>query len=275
MLKPMFLILSIILFFNINQELFAAKKKKARKSNTTVTAKYADIVIDVASGDVLRNTNADEIRHPASLTKLMTLYLTFEAIENGKLNLDEKLEVSYFAASQARLNISLKVGEKISVRDLIKSLVVVSANDSAVVLAEKLGVTEKNFAIKMTDKAKQLGMNKTVFRNASGLPDDKQVTTARDMATLMIALQSDFPDFYEMLSELVFVRKGVTYKSHTNVMKVCSYAKAGKTGYVRASGFNLVIGAEKGERQLVAVVMGGVTAKARDDKMLALLNQYF
>lgn len=272
-------ILNLLIFFSLiglffsSGEVHAAKKSKKKKS--VAVAKNATFVINSDTGEVLSSENADLQRYPASLTKLMTLYLTFEALKNEQLHLTDAIKVSKHAASQPRMNLALKANEKITVKNLIDSLVVVSANDSAVVLAEKLGKSEWNFAVMMTNKARELGMENTTFRNASGLFDAKQVTTARDMATLMIAIKKDFPEYYDMLSLINFTYKGVEYSSHTSVMKVCPYAKAGKTGYVKASGFNVVIGAEKGKKNIVAVVMGGVSAKSRDAKMIDLLNKNF
>ena len=272
------LILIVAILFFGGDEVHAAKKskKKYKKQPVTVTpSKYAALVIDVDTGAILHEEKADLKRYPASLTKLMTLYLTFDALKKEEFALDDLVKVSKHASYQARMNLALKANQSISVQNLISSLVVVSANDSAVVLAEKIGQTEKNFAILMTEKAHELGMSSTTFKNASGLFDPNQVTTARDMATLMISIKRDFPEYYEMLSLLNFTYKGVTHRSHTTVMKVYPWAKAAKTGYVRASGFNLAIGAQKDKRNLVAVVMGGVTAKARDKIMIELLNKSF
>lgn len=270
-----FIILFLPSLFFGSGEAYAAKKIKKKSKTSVTTNKSAALVINTETGSILHQEYADVKRYPASLTKLMTLYLTFEALNSEKLHLTDAVKVSRHAASQPRMSIALKENDKITVQTLIDSLVVVSANDSAVVLAEKIGKSEWNFALMMTARARELGMKNTTFRNASGLFDAKQVTTARDMATLMIAMKRDFPEYYEMLSALNFSYKGVKYNSHTNVMKVCPWAKAGKTGYVRASGFNLVIGAEKGRKSIVAVVMGGVTAKSRDAKMINLINKSF
>ena len=237
--------------------------------------KYAGIVIDADTGQVLYESHADARRYPASLTKMMTLYMTFDALERGKLKLDDKLRVSEKAASQPQTNIGLSPGEKISVDELIRSLVVRSANDSAVVLAEGIGKSEWNFAVRMTSKASELGLEHTVFRNPHGLPDSKQVTTARDMAKLGLALKRDFPQYYDYFKTTSFSHKGRTYTTHNHVMKDYDGVDGIKTGYIRASGFNLVTSAHKDGYNLVAVVMGGVTSKRRDNHMKSLLDRSF
>lgn len=252
----------------------ADSKKKSSKKTTKTVSKNAELVIDASTGEILYQVNATAKRYPASLTKLMTLYLTFDALKKNNISLSEKVKVSKHASLQPRMNLDLKSGEKLSIQTLISSLVVLSANDSAVVLAEKIGGTESKFATLMTTQARELGMKNTTFKNASGLYDPNQITTAYDMALLMQAIKKDFPEYYNMLSALNFTYDGVEYHSHTNVMKVYSWAKAGKTGYVRASGFNLVIGAQKNDQNIVAVVMGGATAKIRDDKMIKLLDKF-
>lgn len=238
---------------------------------------YACVVVETRSGSlsVLHKENADQLRYPASLTKLMTLYLTFSALQSHKLGFDTYLIASHHAAAQPSMKIDLHPGEKISVRSLLSSLVVVSANDSAVVLAEKLGGSEKNFAYLMTQKARQLGMTRTSFANASGLYNSRQVTTAMDMAKLMIAIKHDFPQYYHLLSLTHFSYKGVQYGSHTRLMRSYKWAKAAKTGFISQSGFNLVLNADKNNENLVAVIMGGSTAKSRDDFMRILLDSSF
>ncbi len=238
-------------------------------------AKYASLVVDADSGTILHNEYGEGIRHPASLTKLMTLYLSFEALKNHKMNLNETVWVSRHAASQPRMSLALKTGDKITVKNLIDSVVVVSANDSAVVLAERLGKTENNFARMMTQRARQLGMKNTTFMNASGLHNPRQVTTAIDMAKMLMALKRDFPQYYPMLSKNFFAYKGVEYGAHSSLLKNYQYTKAGKTGFVNASGFNLVLNAEKNGNDLVGVVLGGRTAATRDNFMKNLLERNF
>lgn len=267
-------ILLILFSFALKQNgAYSAEKKAKSKKTSVAVRKDAALVIDADSGKVLYQSYANSKRHPASLTKLMTLYLTFDALKKGTIQLSDTVTVSKNAASQPRMNIALKTNDSISIQTLISSLVVVSANDSAVVLAEKIGKTEYSFAKLMTTRAHELGMKNTTFKNASGLHSPSQVTTANDMAKLMMALKRDFPEYYSMLSELKFSYKGIEYFSHTNVMKNYKGVKAAKTGYIRASGFNLIVGAEKGKKNIVAVVMGGVTAKARDNQMVQLLNK--
>lgn len=251
--------------------------KASYKSPTidTTSPKYAALVMDADTGEVLFSRSADAKRYPASLTKMMTLYLAFEAMNKGKLRLDTRMKVSKRAASQPQTNISLKAGQTIPVRDAIKALVVRSANDVAVVFAEHIGKTEWSFAQQMTAKARSLGMRGTNFRNPHGLPDRKQYTTARDMAKLAIALRRDFPQYYHYFKTESFVWKGKTYTSHNRVMGRVEGADGLKTGYIRMSGFNLVTSVTRGGYHIVSVVMGGQNSKARDNHMVALLERTF
>ncbi len=235
----------------------------------------ATFVINADTGKVLQAENADAARYPASLTKMMTLYLTFEALKKGKLKLDQEMPVSLHASGQPQTNIALEPGDRLSVKDAILSLVVRSANDSAVVLSEALGGTEEGFAVKMTAKARELGMKKTVFHNASGLPDPRQRTTARDLAVLGLALKRDFPQYYPFFKTEAFTFRDKTYTTHNRVMTRYEGVDGIKTGYIRASGFNLVSSAKKNGYNLVAVVLGGRTWRERDDQMIALLDQNF
>ncbi len=237
--------------------------------------KYASIVVDAATGKVLESTNAQATRHPASLTKMMTLYLTFKALRQGKLRINQALPVSEFAAAQAPSKLGLTPGSVIRVRDAILGLVTQSANDAAVVLAEALGGSEGAFARKMTEQARALGMQQTVYRNASGLPDDDQITTARDMAILGRALYFNFPDYYRFFSTPSFSYRGHTYKNHNKLMNRYHGMDGIKTGYIRASGFNLVASAAHGKSRLIAVIFGGESARERDRAMAALLDGTF
>jgi D-alanyl-D-alanine carboxypeptidase len=276
-----FLIFAVIVLSPNNSE--ASKnahnkyqQKQYKHASTSVQPKkYASLIVDAETGQVLHQENADVQRYPASLTKLMTLYLTFDALQNKQISMNEMVRVSRKAASQQRINLSLKEGDKISIKNLVSSVAVVSANDSAVVLAERIGGTEANFAKMMTAKAREIGMKNSRFMNASGLFNQNQVTTAKDMAVLMHALKKDFPEYYDMLSVKQFVYKGKPYKPHTAVAKNFKWTKAAKTGYVRQSGFNVVVGAEKNNSEIVGVVMGGTTAKARDKLMVSLLEKGF
>ena len=256
-----------------------AKKHKAhhKKHSKVVYMRPApsSFIIDADTGKILESENADSLRYPASLTKMMTLYLTFEAIKKGELKLGQVIYASEHSAGQPQTNISLKAGEAITVKDAILSIVVRSANDSAVTLGEALGGTESGAAVKMTQKAHQLGMKNTVFRNSSGLPDPSQHTTARDMATLGIALRRDFPQYFPFFKTESFSYRGKTYITHNHVMMRYEGVDGIKTGFIRASGFNLVTSANRDGHHLIGVVMGGSTWRSRDDKMIALLDKTF
>jgi D-alanyl-D-alanine carboxypeptidase len=238
-------------------------------------SKYAGYVIELNSGRVLYSKNADEPRHPASLTKAMTIYLAFEAVQQGHLRWDSKLKVSAKAASQPQTNIGLRAGDTISVKDAIEALIVRSANDVAVVVAEAIGDTEWNFALMMTQKARALGMKNTVFKNANGLHHPQQVTTAKDMARIAIALERDFPDYFPVFKTTEFRHKGKTYETHNRVMRYYRGATGLKTGFVRASGFNLITTARRNGNDVVAVVLGGQSSKSRDNQMIGLLDKAF
>ena len=240
-----------------------------------VQARYASIVIDAETGEVLRSRSADVRRYPASLTKMMTLYLLFEAIEEGKFSLDSKLKVSKRAAGQSPSKLGLRAGSTIRAEDAIKSLIVKSANDIAVVVAEALGGTEVEFARKMTRKAKELGMSRTTFRNASGLPNRKQRSTARDMAQLARALMRDFPDRYHYFDDQRFRYKGREHRTPNKLLARYRGMDGIKTGYIRASGFNLVASAERDGRRVIAVVFGGKTPRSRNAHMSNLLDLGF
>ena len=237
---------------------------------------YSALVVNADNGHIIYQKNANGLRYPASLTKMMTLYLTFDALKHGKLSMDQRVPVSAKAASQPQTNISLDRGSRIPVKKAIESLVVRSANDSAVVLAEAIGGTTWNFALQMTKKAHELGMNNTVFRNPNGLPDNRQHTTALDMAKLAIALKRDFPDYFHFFSMQSFDYDGVTWPGHNHVMERYPDMVDGiKTGYIRASGFNLVTSAHHDGHNVVAVIMGGPTAQKRDQQMVSLIDRGF
>lgn len=263
----------ILLFLLFMQDSFATQLS-ARTKNIS-SGKYASLVVDADKGIVLYSDNADQLRHPASLTKMMTLYLTFEAMKAGKFNFNDKLGVSSYAASRPKTNLGLRVGEKILVRDAILAAIVKSANDAVVVLAEAVSKDEKIFALKMTKRAQDLGMSQTVFRNASGLHHAEQVSTAYDMAKLAIALYRDFPEYYHLFSRTSFAFRGKTYKGHNNVLNSYKGATGLKTGFINASGYNLVTSATRGSTKLVGVVMGEETARSRDIKMASLLDKHF
>ncbi len=232
------------------------------------------IVVDANSGKVLQAKEADAIRHPASLTKIMTLYLLFERIEAGKLKLESALEVSEHASEQAPTKLGLRPGQTIRVEDAIKGLVTKSANDAAVVVAEAIAGSEEAFAKQMTRKARALGMSKTVYRNASGLPDDEQVTTARDQATLGRAIQDRFPRQYRYFATTSFNFRGRVIRNHNQLLGRVDGVDGIKTGYTRASGFNLVSSVRRGNRHIVSVVLGGRSGRTRDAMMRDLIAEH-
>ena len=236
---------------------------------------YASIVVEAETGRVLHEAYADSKRYPASLTKMMTLYMLFEALEQGKLTLDTPMKVSRRAAGQAPTRLGLAPGSTVTVVDAINALVTKSANDVAAVVAEHLAGKEYLFAVKMTKKARAVGMSKTTFRNASGLPNSKQVSTARDMAILSVRLFKDFPQHYSYFSRPKFTYAGKTYCSHNNLLSNYEGADGIKTGYTRASGFNLAASAERNGHRLIGVVLGGRSVRTRDRHITDLLNKGF
>jgi D-alanyl-D-alanine carboxypeptidase (penicillin-binding protein 5/6) len=254
-------------------ESFASTKKKYKIPIHRLT--QASLVVDATTGKVLHQLNADKRLHPASLTKLMTCYIAFEAINRGKLTFNTQLPISKFAASRPRTKLGLKAGNTITVKEAVLSLIVKSANDSAVVLGEAIGKTESNFARIMTKRAKDLGMHNTNFVNASGWHHPEQKTTAKDMAKLAIALKRDFPEFYPLFSKTSFYYKSTRHKGHNYVTKNLHGAEGMKTGYTAKSGWNLVTTAKRGAQRLVGVVLGEHNAKIRDNKMINLINRHF
>lgn len=235
--------------------------------------RHASLVIDVNSGQTLHSLAADELRYPASLTKIMTLYLVFELLEQGKLTLASRVRISQRAASQAPSRLGLDPGDEITVGDIIRSLIVKSANDMAVAIAEHIGGSEERFAQMMTAKAHQLGMRSTMFRNASGLPDPAQVTTARDMATLALALMDHFPRYYPMFAARAFSYAGTVHRTHNTLLGSFEGTDGIKTGYTSASGFNLVASVRRNGRHVVGVYFGGQTAAVRNAHMKVLLTR--
>jgi D-alanyl-D-alanine carboxypeptidase len=235
----------------------------------------ASIVLDADAGRVLSEDNADAMTYPASLAKLMTLYLTFENLNAGRLRIDQYLPVSTEAASRPPTKLGLRAGDAVQVQDLILGIVTRSANDAAAVLAEGQAGSEEAFAELMTRKARQLGMSNTVFRNASGLPDPDQHTTARDMAQLALALYHDYPREYGYFATREFEFHGSLVVGHDHLLDWYPGADGLKTGYIRASGFNLATSAVRGGHRLIGVVMGGLSGGTRDREMAALLDQGF
>jgi D-alanyl-D-alanine carboxypeptidase len=237
-------------------------------------SRYASLVVDSESGNILHQENADQLRYPASLTKMMTLYLTFERIKRYRMSFNQYLTVSANAASSPSSKLGLKAGEKVKIYDLVVATIVKSANDAAVVLAEAIGSSEDIFAQIMTNKAKALGMHNTSFKNASGLHHFEQQTTAHDIAKLAIALNRDFPEYYHLFSKTSFLYNNQMYYGHNAVLKKFPGANGLKTGFTNASGFNIVTSASRGNSKLIAVVMGGESPQARDNKTMQLLNRY-
>ena len=226
--------------------------------------RYAVFVADMDSGEVLHARSADAPRHPASLTKMMTLYRLFEALEAGDVALDTPLTVSVEAASRPASHLGLRAGEMIKVEDAIRALIVQSANDVAVVVAEHFAESEAAFAADITERAAQLGLTDTIFRNASGLHDRQQRTTARDMARLAYALRRDFPQYAHYFAETRFTWNGQTHRSHNTLVGDMEGVDGLKTGYIRASGFNIAVTVQRSERRLVAIVLGGARPTVRD-----------
>ena len=235
---------------------------------------YSSLVIDGNSGEILQAANADAIRHPASLTKIMTLYLLFEELDAGRIRLDTPLRVSAHAAEQAPSKLGLKPGQTIAVEDAIKAVVTKSANDIAVAIAENLAGSEEEFARAMTQKARALGMAHTTYVNASGLPDDEQLTTARDLALLGRTIAERFPRYYRYFATPSFVYHGAAMRNHNHLLGAVPGVDGIKTGYTRDSGFNLVTSVHRDGRYLIAVVLGGHSAFARDARMRELINTH-
>ncbi|WP_128933284.1 D-alanyl-D-alanine carboxypeptidase [Bradyrhizobium zhanjiangense] len=250
-----------------------AHHRVQRDVSESSSPKFASIIVDGNSGAVLQSTSPDGLRHPASLTKIMTLYLLFERLESGKLKLDTEMPVSQHAADQDPTKLNLRPGQTIRVEDAIKGLVTRSANDAAVVIAEAIGGDEDDFAQMMTRKARSLGMSKTVYRNASGLPNDEQVTTARDQATLGRAIQERFPRYYRYFATASFNWRGQSIRNHNHLLGNVEGVDGIKTGYTRASGFNLVSSMRRGNRHLIGVVLGGRSGGSRDAIMRNLLAE--
>lgn len=233
--------------------------------------RYAAIVVDAKSGEVLYAKRADSPRYPASITKVMTLYLTFEALQAGKIDLDDPVVFSPRAAAQAPTKLGVRAGDSITVDQAMKALAVKSANDVAVALAEKLGGTESRFAALMTLRAKELGMHGTHFANASGLPDSRQISTARDIAILSRAVMRDYPQYYSLFSTRQFTFRGQTMGNHNRLLGKMPGVDGLKTGFTNASGFNLAASAVQDGRRLIAVVLGGPSSAARDNNAEDLL----
>jgi D-alanyl-D-alanine carboxypeptidase len=239
------------------------------------TSRYSAFVVDESTGVVLHSRRSDAERYPASLTKMMTLYMLFDALESGEIGLQDPIRVSQNAANAVPSRLGLSAGDTITVENAIRALVIKSANDVAVAVGERIGGGESRFAELMTEQARELGMAGTTFRNASGLPDRRQVTTARDMARLAVALHRDFPDYFHYFNEERFTYNGRTYRNHNSLVGRVEGVDGLKTGYIRASGFNVVVSAERGDHRLITVVMGGPSAASRDAHAEELIEAAF
>ena len=236
--------------------------------------KYASIIMNEKSGKVYHSINADTRNYPASLTKIMTIYMIFEKLKNKKIKMNTKLKVSKRASRQPPSKLGLYPGQKITVKQAILALVTKSANDVATVVAENFEKTERRFAYKMTRKAKSIGLTRTIFRNASGLPNKGQLSTARDMAKLAVAIRKNFPEFFYFFNKKSFVFNGIEYRNHNNLLGSYFGTDGIKTGYTNASGFNLVASVERNGQRIIGVVFGGKTARTRDKHMVKLLNKF-
>ena len=238
--------------------------------------KYASLVINARDGKIIHSINATKERHPASLTKIAALYVIFDHLSQKKISLNDKVVFSSYAASQPRSNLGLKACDSITMKEAIMAMIIRSANDVAVAVAEKIAGSEAKFVELMNKKARSLGMNQTVFYNAHGLPHPKQITTAHDMALLALALQRNHPKYYHLFSKTSFTFRNTVIKTHNRVLSSYKWADGLKTGYINASGFNIVTTAKNNlSHRLVVVVMGGETAAKRDSHTIALLDSAF
>lgn len=265
----------ILLVFSLVSSVSVAEAAKKRSLKKTKGPTQTSLIVDGHSGKILHERNARTKIYPASLTKVMTLYLVFEALESGKLTLNQKMYVSKYATQAKPSKLYLRQKERIAVKDVILALTVKSANDAARVAAENIAGSEKKFARLMTIRAKQLGMNDTNFENASGWHDPKHVSTAVDLAKLSIAVKRDFPQYYHYFNRTNFVYKGKTIYGHNRVTATYPGAEGLKTGFHTPSGYNLITIATRGDKSLVGVVTGRRNSATRDRNMVQLLDQHF
>src|SRR3954471_16377620 len=228
------------------------------------STKYASIVVDARSGEILYAKRADAPRYPASITKVMTLYLTYEALAQGKLSLEDRVVFSPHAAAQAPTKLGIRPGDSVSVAEAIQAMCTLSANDAAVAMAEKLGGTEQRFAALMTLRAQELGMQNTHFANANGLPDSRNLSTARDIAILSRAAMCDYPQYYRYFSQTSFNFRGRIITNHNHLLSEQAGVDGLKTGFTNASGYNIAISGVRDTRRLIVVVLGGPTRITRD-----------
>ncbi len=259
-----------VFFAVLSLLLFALAPVHARSNTVEIPA----IVVDANTGNVLFANRADEIRPPASITKVMTLYLVFDAIQSGRLNWNTEMPVSRYAASRPRMKLGLAAGSTISVRDAVNAMIVLSANDASVVAAEYLAGSEENFARVMTLKARTLGMRNTTFKNANGLSSQGHVSTARDIALMSIAMREHFPQYYHLFSQRQFNYRGQVYNGHNRVLDRIDGADGLKTGFTGLAGFTITTSIAKDGKKLVVVVLGGTSGRQRDDVVVLLANAY-
>jgi D-alanyl-D-alanine carboxypeptidase len=252
----------------------AAHAKNKTQAVTPYAPPYSELVVDGRTGKTLYAVAPDAQRHPASITKVMTLYLLFEELDAGHLSLSSPIKISPWAQKQAPSKLGLNAGDTISVEDAIKAVVTKSANDIAVAIAEQIGGSEANFANMMTKKAKALGMNRTVYANASGLPNPRQLTTARDLVTLGKSIQQRFPKYYAYFSLRAFDYEGDTIANHNKLLGRVDGVDGIKTGYTQASGFNLLTSVHQDDHALLAVILGGRSGPSRDRRMAELIDTY-
>lgn len=236
-------------------------------------ASTSSIMVNAEDGSVMYESDADSVRYPASLTKLMTLYITFSALESGELKLSDRLKVSRTAAGRSPSKLGVRAGETISVNDAVNAVIIKSANDCATVLAEHFSPTEADFAVLMTRKARELGMKHTVFKNASGLPNSRQKTTARDMSILAMAVYNRFPQYYGRFAQKSFKYKGQTVTGHNHLLDTFKGADGMKTGYTAASGFNIITSAKRDGKRVIAVTMGHRYMNDRDKKAALMMDK--
>lgn len=269
------------LFSKQNSTVHSESNNNKQKGNKKTVAKkptgrtQTSLVVDMNSRKILHAKNIHQPIFPASLVKLMTIYMVFEAINDKIISWDTKLYTSKHATTIAPRKIGLKEGEVITVGQAVMSVIIVSANDAAIVLAEKISKTEDRFAHKMTEKAKELGMDHTIFKNASGWHHKDQKTTALDLCKLTIALKRDFPEYYHLFKKTSFELNGKTMHGHNNVLKTYTGAEGMKTGYTAPAGFNLITTATRNDKSLIGIVTGSTSSKERNQKMSKLLDKYF
>ncbi len=265
----------LVLFLVTNVS--AATRTKNNKARKHVSLPIqTSLIVDGKTGKILHASNSKEIIYPASLTKVMTMYMLFEALESGKIGMNDKFYVSKYASEALPLKLYVQPGEKISVKDSIRAIIIKSANDISRVVAENIADgSESKFARLMTLKARQLGMKNTNFTNASGWHDPKQVTTAVDLAKLTIAIKRDFPQYYAFFSETSFTYKGKTINGHNRVTATYPGSEGLKTGYTGPAGCNLITTATRGNKSLIGVVTGRKSGAVRDRQMVELLDKHF